>query len=361
MDQYYLLIAVAMVAALAAAVMVVAGRRRGDDAASQMARLSQSAETMAATQSKMAGRLEQAHAALDRRMEALSKRLGEGLSQQTEKTGETLRVLHERLAVIDAAQKNLTDLSKQVVGLQDILSNKQARGAFGQFRLEDLVRDALPSSAYDFEVTLSNGKRVDCLIKLPEPAAAIAIDSKFPLEAYQALHEATDEAARKRAERSFRADLLQHVKDIADKYIVPGETADWAFMFVPSEAVHAEAHVNFHGIVEEAYRRHVAIVSPNNLMATLATSRAIIRDAAMKEQADLIQIEVIKLLTDLRLLDDRVGNLERHFAMAEKDIKEISTSTRKIARSGEKISEVRFDDEEPDDQLAPPVKRLDAP
>ncbi|MCK5547078.1 MAG: DNA recombination protein RmuC, partial [Rhodospirillaceae bacterium] len=188
---------------------------------------------------------EQLRRTLEERLEAASKRLGDGLNVHTEKTGEAMKQVHERLAVIDSAQQNMKDLSNQVVGLQDILSNKQARGAFGEVQLENLVTDALPKDVYDFQETLSNGKRPDCILKLPNPPGSIVIDSKFPLESYRALQSATDDDGRKIAGRSFTADVKKHIVAIAEKYIIPGETAESALMFLPSEAVYAEIHANF--------------------------------------------------------------------------------------------------------------------
>lgn len=344
--------------AIALAVLVVAGlgffaRGRGlADTEARLARLAETTERLASGQAELAGQLKMAQSGLSERLDALTRRLSDGLMQQTQKTGETLTELQKRLAVIDEAQKNITDLSKQMVGLQDILSNKQLRGAFGQSRLEDLVRDALPPTAYDFEVTLANGKRVDCLVRLPKPPGPVAIDSKFPLEGYRALGDARDEAAKVQAARVFSGDLKKHIDDIASKYIVPHETADWALMFLPSEAVYAEIHANFPNVVEEAHRRRVAIVSPSTLMAVLTTVRAILKDAQMKEQAERIHQEIERMLSDVRLLDDRVGNLQRHFDQASRDVEQIATSARKIAKGGERIKEVRFE-EQPSSGLPP--------
>ncbi|MDH5749793.1 MAG: DNA recombination protein RmuC, partial [Rhodospirillales bacterium] len=297
---------------------------------------------------------------LEERFEAVSKRLGDGISQHTEKTGKTMTQVQERLAVIDAAQKNLTQLSQQMVGLQDILSDKQARGAFGEIQLNDLVTSILPPSAYEFQVTLANGKRADCLLRLPNPPGAIVIDAKFPLESYRALQNAKDEDAKKQANREFSRDVNKHVRDISEKYIVAGETAESALMFLPSEAVYAELHANFSTVVEESFRRKVWIVSPTTLMATLNTVRAILKDARMQEQAGLIQAEVLKLLDDVRRLDGRVESLQTHFGQAAKDIEKISTSTRKITARGERMQDVQlgggeYSDEDRDDGLAPPI------
>nr|HEC14602.1 DNA recombination protein RmuC [Rhodospirillales bacterium] len=327
-------------AILVAAVFVVlffrAERMRAENAA-RIALLAETAEKLMTAQAELAGRHQQAQSGVNDRLDSLAKRLGDGLSLQTEKTGETLRTLHERLAVIDAAQKNITSLSEQVVGLQDILSNKQARGAFGEIQLHDLVTAILPPSAYSFQKTLGNNKRPDCLILLPNPPGPIAVDSKFPLESFHALREAKDEAAAIAARRAFSTDVLKHIRAIKEKYILAGETAESALMFLPSESVYAELHANFPNVVEDSYRAKVWIVSPTTLMATLNTVRAILKDARMREQAGVIQVEVMRLLDDVDRLDDRVGNLKKHFFLANKDIDQIGTSAAKIVKRGEKV------------------------
>ena len=295
-----------------------------------------------------------AGSSLNQRLDALSKRLGDGLDKQTEKTGATLKGLHERLAVIDSAQKNITDLSHQMVALQDILSNKQARGAFGEFQMESLIKDFLPPSAYDFQATLSNGTRVDCLIRLPSPPGTIPIDSKFPLEAYRAIQKAKSDAEKINANREFSKDVGLHVKAIAGKYIIPGET-DWAIMFLPSEAIFAELNSNFPNVVEDAQRRRVGFVSPSTLMALVNTIGSILKDGQMKEQAGLIQKQVALMLNDVRLLDERVGKLKTHFRLASEDIDGIAVSSDKITNRGQKISDVQLEEEET------PAEKLEAP
>ena len=329
---------------------------------SSQARAREMAERVVGAQAELAGRLAQmsdAQAAaqaqvnmtLEQRLDAVSKRIGDGLDHHTERTGKTMSDLHERLAVIDAAQQKITNLSEQVVGLQDILSNKQARGAFGEIQLNDLVSSMLPPSAYAFQATLSNGKRADCLLTLPNPPGSIVIDAKFPLESYQALGNAETEPAKIQASRSFSADVSKHVRDIADKYIIPGETAESALMFLPSEAVYAELHANFRNVVEESFRRRVWIVSPTTLMATLNTIRAVLKDASMREQAGLIQAEVLKLLEDVGRLDKRVDNLQNHFRQASKDIDDIQISSKKVTKRGLNIEEMQFDEETPAEDL----------
>jgi len=311
------------------------------------------AHKMSETQAELTGRLAQMSEAqinaqaqvnltLEQRLDAVSKRIGDGLNSHTEKTGKSMGDLQERLAVIDAAQKNLTDLSQQVVGLQDILSNKQARGAFGEVQLNDIVSSILPPSAFQFQATLSNGKRVDCLLNLPNPPGCIAVDAKFPLESYRALNNAENETAIVQASRSFSADIKKHVEAIASKYIIPGETAESALMFLPSESIFNELHTNFQNVVEDSWRRRVMIVSPTSLMAILNTVRAVLKDANMREQAGFIQTEVTNLLADIERMDKRVGNLARHFGNVLDDIKEIQTSSKKVSTRGNRIERMQF-------------------
>jgi len=282
--------------------------------------------------------------AIDRRLTELGNRVADRLQQSAGEAGKSLAELRERLAVIDAAQKNIAELSGQMVGLQDILSNKQSRGAFGEVQLADLVRDVMPPANYEFQATLSSGKRVDCLLRLPNPPGSIGIDAKFPLEAYRALREAKDDIATVQAKREFATAIRHHVKAIAEKYIVAGETAESALMFLPSEAVYAELHTTFPHLVEEAGRARVWIVSPTTMMATLTTIRAVLRDVSMREQAHVIQIKVRELLGDVSRLDDRVEKLQRHFDQAVDDVRQIRISTDKVTRRAEQIETVELED-----------------
>lgn len=322
-------------------------------------RLAQLAESQAAAQGQMAERLQAQESALAKAMEdrlnALAKRLDDGLQQSSQRQATTMHDLRERLAVIDAAQKNITELSAQVVSLQDILSNKQARGAFGEIQLNDLVRSVLPPSAYEFQAPLGEGRRVDCLLKLPNPPGAIAVDAKFPLESYHGLRKAKDEAERILAGRAFATAILKHVRDIAEKYIVAGETAESALMFLPSEAIYAELHANFPEVVEKSFRAKVWIVSPTTLMATLNTVRAVLKDAQMREQAGQIQKEVRLLLDDINRLDDRVAALDKHFGQATDDIRQIRISTDKVVKRADRIEAVQMG-EDPAEVAAPQVK-----
>ncbi len=291
---------------------------------------------------------------LEARLKEVSKSVSDGLLKSADRTNESMTQIRNRLAVIDRAQKNISELSTQMVGLQDILANKQARGAFGEIQLNDLVSSVLPPSAYSFQATLSNGRRADCLLELPNPPGSIVIDAKFPLESYNALQGAKDEADKKAAQRAFAADVIGHVNDIAERYIVPGETAEQALMFLPSEAVFAELHANFRNAIEQSYAKRVWIVSPSTCMAMLHTVRAVLKDVRMREQAHVIQKEVATLGQDVGRLDSRVENLRKHFNLAEKDIGEIQTSARKITSRVDKIEQIEVEGDESADALGPP-------
>ena len=311
----------------------------------RIVQLGESAGKLSQSHAELSGRVQQSQSAMNDQLEALSKRLGEGLTQQTEKTGKTLSELHTRLAVIDSAQQKITNLSQQVVGLQDILSNKQARGAFGEIQLNDLVSGILSPSVYSFQVQLSNGTRADCLLNLPYPPGPIVVDSKFPLESYHSFRIATDEEAKQKSLRALGGAITKHVQDIAEKYIVPGETADSALMFLPSEAVYAELHASLPEVLQRSYRAKVWIVSPTTLMATLNTVRAVLKDVHMREQADVIQEEVLKMMEDVIRLDERVAKLQRHMSQADDDLRQIRISTEKVTRRGERIGEVELKEE----------------
>ncbi|HWA91203.1 MAG TPA: DNA recombination protein RmuC [Rhizomicrobium sp.] len=280
--------------------------------------------------------------ALSDRIDALNQRLGETLTESATKTAETLGGIQTRLSVIDEAQKNISALSGQVVSLQQVLSNKQARGAFGQAQMEEIVRDGLPSSLYDFQATLSNRNRPDCVIRIPGNKALIVIDSKFPLEGFDLLRRATTDDERKLAVARVRADVGKHVADIAERYLIPGEVQTPAIMFVPSESIYADLHDGFADVIQKAHRAQVIVVSPNILMLAINTIQTVMKDARMREQASLIQKEVGMLVADVKRLGERVLNLQRHFGQAEADIKEIAVSSEKIVGRGEKIRNVEL-------------------
>ncbi len=351
----FILLAAVVVASLGLGIFLFRRLRTGGGATEFQA-VAEKVEALAATQNQLAGRLaalgEGAAAAqaeltrtLAERLDAVTKGVGESLDKTTEKTGKALGDLETRLARIDEAQKRLSELSGQVIRLQDILDNKQRRGAFGEQILDQLVADALPKGIYEFQVALSPGTRVDCLVKLPHPPGPVAIDAKFPLESYRAFVAATEDAARTTAGRKLSADMHKHVSDIAEKYIVPGETADIALLFLPSEAIYADLHRDFANVIENARRRRVYIVSPNTLMAMLTTIGAILKDARVREQAGIIQTEVGRLKDDVVRLLERVQNLKRHFAQVEKDLKEVEVSAGKIGRKADHIGALPLEDE----------------
>ena len=307
-------------------------------------RLAQLGENQTAHQVRLAELMQKQEREVSQKLEQkladLTRKLGEGIEKTNLNQQTVLGDLKERLAVIDAAQKNITELSSQVVGLHEILSNKQARGAFGEIQLSDLVRSILPPNAYVFQAPIGENRRVDCLINLPNPPGSIAIDAKFPLESYRALVSSNNDVSRAQNRKALANDVQRHVQDIASKYIVPGQTAESALLFLPSEAVYAELHANLPDVVEQSWRAKVWIVSPTTLMATLNTIRAVLKDAQMREQADVIQSEVGILLTDVERLDNRVVKLETHFRQAEDDMRQILISTEKITKRGVRIQEI---------------------
>ncbi|MGI9528623.1 MAG: DNA recombination protein RmuC [Acidimicrobiia bacterium] len=284
---------------------------------------------------------------LNDRLYAVESAMGENLTDSAKATAKSLGELSQRLETIDKAQKNITDLSEQVVTLQHVLDDKHARGAFGEVQLNDIVIDALPPSAYDFQVVLSNARRADCVIKLPNPPGPIVIDAKFPLTAYMAMLDADDANQRAAQAKQLGIDTKKHIKDIAEKYIIPGETSDSALMFIPSEAVYAELHAHHPEVVELSHRSKVYLVSPTTMMATLTTVRAVLRDVRMREQASLIQVEIAVMLKDVDRLMDRVRKLETHFDQADRDIKDIRISANKISSRGTKIEELELDEGTP--------------
>jgi DNA recombination protein RmuC len=276
------------------------------------------------------------------RLDGMTSRIGQTMTDQTRATHENLAKLQERLAVIDSAQSNIRALAGEVVTLQSILSNKQTRGAFGQARMETIVADGLPMGAFEFQATLSNGNRPDCLILMPNGSPSLAIDAKFPLEAYNAIRAAETPEETRLAEGQFRRDMDIHIKDISSKYLIQGETQDTAFLFVPSESVFAEIHEKFEGVVQKAHRSRVVIVSPSLLMLSIQVIQSVLKDARMREQAHLIQGEVARLMEDVSRVDERVRKLAGHFAMAQKDVDDVLVSTGKVTKRGQRIEALEF-------------------
>ena len=294
-------------------------------------------EVQAASQSKLLN-------LINDRLAEVQNTMGESLQGSATKTARSLGELQQRLETIDKAQENIEKLSGNVLSLQDILSNKQTRGAFGEIQLNDIVIKALPSDSYKFQYTLSNGKRADCLIDLPNPPGAIVIDSKFPLEAYESLRSSSNSSELIEASRMMKTSVRQHIKSIAEKYIIEGETAEGAIMFLPSEAVYAELHANFSDVVREGFDAKVWIVSPTTCMATLNTMRAILKDARMREQAGAIRTELGLLFKDVERLSERVMNLDRHFVQASKDIEEIKISAKRAGNRARKLDNFDFEE-----------------
>jgi len=292
---------------------------------------------------------------VNERLDAQGQRVGQALTDTNSKTAESLSALNERLAVIDRAQSNIAALSKDVVGLQSILANKQTRGAFGQGRMEAIVKDGLPPNAYEFQYTLSNGTRPDCVIRLPR-APLLVVDAKFPLEAWNALRAAATPEAIKAAEAQFRRDTLKHVSDIAERYLITGETQDVAMMFIPSESIFADFHERFGDVAEKAVRARVMVVSPSLLMLSVQLAMSMMRDQRMREQAHLIQIEVGKMIEDVARLGERVKKLQTHFAQANGDIEDILKSTRGVFSHGTKIAQVEFSGDEEAARVKPAPK-----
>lgn len=321
----------------------------------EMSWLSQRVQGLSEGQERLAGGLHHVSEAqslsqsamiqmMENRLSEVQRAMGESLQGNSIRTARSLGDLHQRLETIDKAQANIEKLSGNVLSLQDILANKQARGAYGEIQLHDIVAKALPADAYTMQATLSNGRRADCLIHLPNPPGPLAIDAKFPLEAYEALRRAENPRQVQEATMLLKAAVRNHIRAISDKYIIEGETADGAIMFLPSEAVYAELHANLPEIVREGFAARVWIVSPTTCMATLNTMRAILKDARMKEQAGAIRRELGELYKDIERLSDRVGNLDRHFGQASKDIEEIRISADKAGKRARRLDNFDFEE-----------------
>ena len=292
----------------------------------------------------LAGRQAEMARAVNERLDSVTHRVGQSMEQSTRNTMDSLRVLHERLGIIDSAHKNLTDLTSQVTTLRDVLANKQSRGAFGQARMEAIVQDGLPKESYAFQYTLSTGKRPDCVVFLPDQRP-LCIDAKFPLEAMTALHDARGDDDRRLASQRLRNDVMKHVSDIAEKYLIAGETQDTALMFVPSESVYAEIHDGFDDVIQKAYRARVVLVSPSLLMLAIQVMQQIMRDARMRDAADQIRTEVLNLADDLGRLRERVLKLQRHFSDVNEDVRQVLISADKIEKRAGRIEELDFSKE----------------
>jgi DNA recombination protein RmuC len=326
-------------------------RREAEAQAAELAELKGRLQTFAEISTARQGDIARA---VNERLDRMTHRVGTDLNETSRKTHESISKLNERLAVIDSAQKNLTELSTNMVSLQEILANKQARGAFGQMRMEAIVKDGLPKGAYSFQPTLSNGKRPDCLLHMPNTKAGVVIDAKFPLEGFEAFRTARREEQKKDASRRVRADVGRHVEAIAERYFVAGETQDTAILFVPSEAIYADLCEHFSDLVQKAHRARIVICAPNMLMLAVQTMQAILKDVQMREQAHLIQREVAHLMADMGRFRERVLDLQRHFGQANQDVEKILTSSEKIAARGLKIETLDFEDAPPTPRVEPP-------
>lgn len=316
-------------------------------------------ETQAHAQTQLVQSLETRLATVQLQMQQqlaqMQERTNQSLHGSAQRTTTSLTQLQERLAAIDKAQSNITKLSGDVLSLQDILSNKQTRGAFGEIQLNDIVSKALPKDSYTMQQTLSNGRRADCLIHLPNPPGPIVIDAKFPLEAYEALHRAGTDWELKSAVTNMRTSVRKHIRDISEKYILDGETADGALMFLPSEAVYAELHGNFPELVREGFDARVWIVSPTTCMATLNTMRAILKDARMREQAGEIRKTLRLLHRDVELVVTRVGKLDTHFRQAREDLEGIGTAAERAGKRAARLDNFDFEEVTPEDAPLPLV------
>jgi DNA recombination protein RmuC len=348
--------ALVLILLLSVVIVVARSGRRGADLALQQAvrsdELEQRLADMMRAQSEsngrvdamaqaLAGRQAEMARAVNERLDSVTHRVGQSMEQTTRNTMDSLRVLHERLGIIDDAQKNLSHLTTQVTTLRDVLANKQSRGAFGQARMEAIVQDGLPKGSYEFQFTLSSGKRPDCVVFLPDQRP-LCIDAKFPLEAMTALHDARSDEERKLASQRLRSDVLKHVSDIAEKYLIAGETQDSALMFVPSESVYAEIHDGFDDVIQKAYRARVVLVSPSLLMLAIQVMQQIMKDARIRDAADQIRTEVINLGDDLGRLRERVLKLQKHFGDVNEDIRQILISADKIEKRAGRIEELDF-------------------
>src|ERR1044072_5747043 len=306
----------------------------------------ETADSLNTMREVLSGRQAELARAVSERLDAVTHRIGQSMQASTQNTMENLARLNERLAVIDGAQKNITDLASQVTSLREVLANKQARGAFGQGRMEAIVQDGLPKGSYEFQFTLSNGKRPDCAVFLPSDERPLIIDAKFPLEAISALRDARTDEQKKAAAQRLRQDVTRHFTDIAERYLLPGETQDLALMFVPSESVYAELYDGFDDLIQKAYRAQVVLVSPSLLMLAIQVMQQILKDSRMREAAHEIRTEVGYLMDDLGRLRERVLNLQKHFGQTSEDVAQILISADKVAKRGGRIESLEFEGDE---------------
>ena len=285
-------------------------------------------------------RVEQLSKINDTRLAEISGKVTERLDEGFKKTNETFVNVMTRLATIDEAQKKIDGLTTNVVSLQQLLGDKRSRGALGERQLEDIIKNVLPESVYEFQYTFASGKRADCVLKLPAPTGLIAVDSKFPLESYEGMFA---EGEARLSPAVFKASVKKHIKDIADKYIIDGETGEGAVMFIPAEAVFAEIHGNHRDLVDYAATQRVWLVSPTTLMAVLNTARVVLKDVETRKQVHIIQDELGKLGGDFGRFQARMDDLSRHIGQAYKDVEQVHISSRKISERFQKIEKAEFD------------------
>ncbi|UZD90985.1 DNA recombination protein RmuC [Cognatishimia activa] len=329
-------------------------RRTGENLATMQ---QQMADNLATQQLKMQENMANMQMRTNQSLAELQEKMNQSLMGNAKQTATSLTQLQERLATIDKAQENITKLSGDVLSLQDILSNKQTRGAFGEIQLNDIVGKALPRDSYALQHTLPNGKRADCLIHLPNPPGPIVIDSKFPLEAYEAMLASETEAELKAGIQAFKTSVRKHINDISDKYIIEGETADGALMFLPSEAIYAELHSKFSDLVQEGFTKRVWIVSPTTCMATLNTMRAILKDARMREQAGEIRKALRNLHRDVEIVGERAGKLETHLRQANEDVSGILTAASRAGKRAHKLDNFDFEELAPEQPNVVPLTK----
>jgi DNA recombination protein RmuC len=351
------LVAVAVVVVVLVAVAAMlwrfsgSSRRAQEEATARAAELESRIGSLIQAQSEIGGRIQsmtdliggrqaELNQSLSERLDGMTHRLNQSMGEATKTTHEGLKTLHERLAVLDSAQHNISTLAGQVTTLSNILANKQSRGAFGQGRMEAIISDGLPVGSFGLQVKLSSGVVPDCLIHLPNKAPPLVVDAKFPLEAYNALKAASTPEALKAAQQQFRNDVSKHIKDISEKYLIPGETHDTAFMFVASESVFAEIHESFSELIQRAHHARIVVVSPMHLLLSIQVIQAVLRDHRFREQAHIIQDEVRKMMLDVERLNDRVGNLGRHFQAVEKDVEQVLISSGKVVERGRGIETI---------------------
>lgn len=291
-------------------------------------------------------RIEKLITSNNRQLEQIGDKVEMRLEKGFKDTTSVFSDVLKRLALIDKAQEKIAELSGNVVGLQEILSDKRSRGAFGEIQLTALISNMMPERSYSLQHTFANGVRADCVLFLPEPTGTVCIDSKFPLESYQRMTDLSmADTDRATAERQFRQDIKKHIKDIADKYIIPGETSDGAMMFIPAEAVFSEIHSHYPELVEEAQRAHVWLASPTTMMAILTTACAVLKDAATRKQVHIIQEHLIALSEDFGRFQKRMDKLADHIRLAHEDAGQVQTSARKITGRFGKIEQVELPDE----------------